>query len=807
MPSTYTYCDDDAQHAEKTKVSSLTPNQFHKLCPGQVDGASSFGQPRCGDGSNYSFFITRPTTGRSNDRKILIEFMGGGACWDSDTCNMQQQYLAFPNSFDALVGMSCSEIEYGFVSQGRQLSMLCAKTIGGTDFREYNTIVIPYCTQDVHIGDSTNVSYNDNDGSSSIVHHVGAHNMLRTLQWVYKNFPTPTHIFLTGCSAGGTAIPIAYDLINKHYNKGGLRLVNINAIMDSSVYLTPSYFLHNGYPNWNAGSVMTTIGINYEKLKYDEAYPDIVWDHVLKRGSNSDRWGFVTHTTDPVSLMYYQYMSGNNYGNDNGGNDNNDDLETQWSTNIGTSMEYITKRHNNVNTYIINSEGHCSFGLYYPLQEEGFNNWAASIVKEDMALRPSVLAFIACITFGGILISSTLRFNRRHFTKTDSLIDSETKLNVASATASGRHVGYIVDKVDSAMRPITTRCCICPWTAGYILTTTIYFVIMLSSQGFAHPLDNPTVGPSAVGLSEYGINNPALIIYRMEHYRLLTATFVYSGVTTFLLCAYALYKTGLEAAMSTSNNPHWHFLLIASMLSMAINLIYACIGNGASCSSLALVLGLNVVSTVLHRSSDIYSSPLCLTAVIFVLGCTPIFPFDSVIVLTTSVGVGILIGLMVFVDENAGKMSCIEHKSNATDKIQSTTKMSMKIRWLFVHGMMFVFFLLYILLLFRVPSPNTSNISPYLTGCNLVYSDQIDDFVNSYASGDNRALEERNEDQDNMCAQLCIPHLIYQPVLWVSRFIQQLEKGTCEDNGFNTYIADKTYEKYSVVLEVQLFTV
>ena len=39
---------------------------------------------------------------------------------------------------------------------------------------------------------------------------------------------------------------------------------NINAIMDSSVYLTPSYFLHNGYPNWNAGSVMTTIGINYE---------------------------------------------------------------------------------------------------------------------------------------------------------------------------------------------------------------------------------------------------------------------------------------------------------------------------------------------------------------------------------------------------------------------------------------------------------------------------------------------------------------------------------------------------------------
>ena len=230
MPD-YTYCDNDAQYAEQTKVSSLTPNRFHKLCPGQVEGAP-FGQPRCGDGSNFSFFIARPTKERANDRKIIIEFMGGGACWDSTTCNLQKEYLAFPTSYDAFVGMSCSEIEHGFVSQGRQLSMLCSKTIGVTDFREYNTIVIPYCTQDVHIGDSPSISYNDNDGGSNVVHHVGAHNMIRTLQWVYNNFPSPTHVFLTGCSAGGTAIPIAYDLINKHYNIGGLRLVNINSISE-----------------------------------------------------------------------------------------------------------------------------------------------------------------------------------------------------------------------------------------------------------------------------------------------------------------------------------------------------------------------------------------------------------------------------------------------------------------------------------------------------------------------------------------------------------------------------------------------
>ncbi len=75
----------------------------------------------------------------------MIEFMGGGACWNEETCDMQKEYLTFPNNYDSFVGMSCSEIEYGSATQGgSKLSMLCAKAIGKTDFREYNTIVIPY---------------------------------------------------------------------------------------------------------------------------------------------------------------------------------------------------------------------------------------------------------------------------------------------------------------------------------------------------------------------------------------------------------------------------------------------------------------------------------------------------------------------------------------------------------------------------------------------------------------------------------------------------------------------------------------
>lgn len=82
---------------------------------------------------------------RDNDKKIIVEFQGGGACWDQSTCEMQQAYLSFPDYYDSFVGMSCSEIEYGAAVQGgNPLSLLCAKSVGGTDFTEYNTIVVPY---------------------------------------------------------------------------------------------------------------------------------------------------------------------------------------------------------------------------------------------------------------------------------------------------------------------------------------------------------------------------------------------------------------------------------------------------------------------------------------------------------------------------------------------------------------------------------------------------------------------------------------------------------------------------------------
>jgi hypothetical protein len=141
-------CDSDTISAN-VPLSQITPNQFVKICPPQL--SSSLGQPICGDGTYFSFFFSKPIQRKANQNKILLEFMGGGACWSDETCNYQADYITFPEKLNNFVGLSCSEITYGMENgnyNGRfPVSMLCSRTIGDVDFTEYNTIVVPYCTQ------------------------------------------------------------------------------------------------------------------------------------------------------------------------------------------------------------------------------------------------------------------------------------------------------------------------------------------------------------------------------------------------------------------------------------------------------------------------------------------------------------------------------------------------------------------------------------------------------------------------------------------------------------------------------------
>ena len=414
---TYEFCDDDALPAELTRLSSLKYNQFYKLCPGwhqHSDGTTiPLGQPRCGDNSNYSFLITRPSKkpqeynndddedDGGGDEKIIIELSGGGACWDATTCALQSSQLTFPTFLNSFVGSSCASTS--------SFDILCSKTIDDIDLSEYTYIFIPYCTQDVHLGDASTATtaaaatpINDYD-----VQHVGGHNLFRTLSWVFENYPNPKHIFLTGCSAGATPLPVVYDLINMHYkNVSATRSggndddddddagATIDVIADSSVFLTPLHFLENYISNWNMATIMEKIDFDFDAFVDQTNFSVAILDHVLQRSKATDDVGYTFHDDDQVSQYYYKLMNGTSiselFENDSrikmsslstmgrqipmgpGLTPNNHDMHRRlndadfsslWWTELSSSISSVGVSHSNFQVYYMNGTGHCSYGL------------------------------------------------------------------------------------------------------------------------------------------------------------------------------------------------------------------------------------------------------------------------------------------------------------------------------------------------------------------------------------------------------------------------------------------------------------
>jgi hypothetical protein len=666
--------------SDKKPLHLLNPNQFYKICPGLDDGTGGYvddDQPICGDGSPFCFYFSKPSQMNSNRDRLLIEIMGGGACWDSNTCEMQADMLYVNENLDNVLGRSCQEVQYGFEMDGSQVNMLCSSKLGSSggggdgsnsvDFTKYNSITIPYCTQDVHLGSNTMVySENDDDdgGNSRVVYHMGANNIRSVLKWVYRNFPKLRHAAVTGCSAGGTAVPVVQQMIQKHYNHFGNRATQVASIADSPVYLTPRYFLANALDNWDPKPILSSIGIPYDKYRSSEDYPTMMWDYILRKGSNKNRWGFVSHTDDPVSLTYYEYMSGIGGDNDDDyyvDDYNEVDLSEQWYSNLTTSVSYIEKRHRNVKSYWMESEGHCTFGLYYALQENDFSSFAASVFREDamvLSAKPAVHGFFVAASMGILLLAGLVvhRIRRQSSLQATAIDDDEIVMvppstNGDASSPDKKEDGLwapstasSVDGIETLatrrtrslgrkVRSIVVAMDDYPVTSGYALWITVYFVAMIASEGFAHPINNLALGPSAVGLSVFGINNPSLIVYQHQWFRMFTSNFLVSGVLTLFLAYFYLWCRirKLEERMIHNFKSPWLFATLIIFVATVINASYCLVPQrrGASTAAIPLLIGLQAFHLTFYWNSFVRPYLSIGAILLDTIVVVTLFPFNS----------------------------------------------------------------------------------------------------------------------------------------------------------------------------------
>jgi hypothetical protein len=173
-------------------------------------------KPKCANGDDYSFFYKESQT-KSKD--LMVFFNGGGACWGFDSCSSLDNTKYPINTFEETANLKYNK-------PGHWKGLLDFQN-AKNPVKNWNVLVLPYCTGDLHAGNKTNTYQQDE--KSITIHHRGQDNVRAALRWMKKNKHDTYHTLLVaGSSSGGYGAMFNYDLIKKHI-RGKNRVVAIDA--------------------------------------------------------------------------------------------------------------------------------------------------------------------------------------------------------------------------------------------------------------------------------------------------------------------------------------------------------------------------------------------------------------------------------------------------------------------------------------------------------------------------------------------------------------------------------------------------
>lgn len=245
----------------------------------------------CGNGSQYKFFVHRTAS-----PNLLFYFEGGGACWDYDTCSGRAGVLGAANP---------NGIEDGYMSTVK--SQYVSPIVNGADpglplrsrtdlvTKDWNVVYLPYCTGDVHVGQST-ATYADPTGAEPPLefHHDGFHNAIAAIDWARGTWGSVDKLLVSGFSAGGTATSALYWFIRQ-----GLPANSGYMLNDSGpIYPAPDAFansrqLHDKIrQSWNLDETFRTLPASFDRADFGSI------NRMLATELPNDQLAYTAYTND-----------------------------------------------------------------------------------------------------------------------------------------------------------------------------------------------------------------------------------------------------------------------------------------------------------------------------------------------------------------------------------------------------------------------------------------------------------------------------------------------------------------------------
>ncbi len=180
------------------------------------------------DGSPWWGFFQKGT-----ENKVLIEFYGGGGCFD-DYAAFHDMYFPKVEGWD-----------------GAEKIFEATNASESNPFRNWTKIVIPYGTGDFHMGTGDH-TYTF-EGQTKTVHHHGYTNMRALLDIAMKYAGSPEAVVITGFSAGGFGTSqLSNDILTAYFPT----VRNTTVLVDAAVLLDKDWKKVAKY-QWQAPETIT----------------------------------------------------------------------------------------------------------------------------------------------------------------------------------------------------------------------------------------------------------------------------------------------------------------------------------------------------------------------------------------------------------------------------------------------------------------------------------------------------------------------------------------------------------------------
>lgn len=311
-----------------------------KLPAGLAEGWNEIkpgGDTICSRGSEYAYWV-RPGT----VNKVIIDFIGGGACWNALTCGFADQI--FSDSVDNVREAVEANDPHGIYDHEK----------AENPFKDWYHVIVPYCTGDIHWGDAVQ-TYSAGTAQEVKINHKGAVNARAVLSWVYENFSAPEQILVTGCSAGSYGSALWSADVMKHYP--GAQVLQFG---DSGAGIITPEFFKDSFPMWNAAAAFPQDIPELDPSKVDitgMALPDL---YAGIANHYPQHWMSQYNTIrDENQVFYFTAMGGSGVD--------------EWSEKMVSSIDEIEERAVTFDSFIAPGEQHCIvlFDNFYTVSANG----------------------------------------------------------------------------------------------------------------------------------------------------------------------------------------------------------------------------------------------------------------------------------------------------------------------------------------------------------------------------------------------------------------------------------------------------